>query len=86
MLQRLDAAVGALDEVAARRTVAAAGQAEGAVHAAVANGSAPEEGDDPRPGLLALSERLEEREAEAFARLRAEWLGGAADAFSKTFA
>jgi CHAD domain-containing protein/CYTH domain-containing protein len=40
-----------------------------------------EPGDDPRPGLLALSERLEEREAEAFAGLRANWLAGAADGF-----
>jgi CHAD domain-containing protein/CYTH domain-containing protein len=40
-----------------------------------------EAGDDPRPGLLALAERLEEREAEAFARLRADWLAGAADDF-----
>ena len=39
------------------------------------------EDDDPRPGLLALAERLEEREAEAFARLRADWLAGAADDF-----
>lgn len=42
---------------------------------------ADEAGDDPRPGLLALAERLEEREAEAFARLRADWLAGAADDF-----
>jgi CHAD domain-containing protein/CYTH domain-containing protein len=54
---------------------------DAAVHAAVADGTAQEQGDDPRPGLLALAERLEEREAEAFARLRADWLGGAADAF-----
>jgi CHAD domain-containing protein/CYTH domain-containing protein len=40
-----------------------------------------EAGDDPRPGLLALSERLDERAAEAFAGLRADWLAGAADAF-----
>jgi len=39
------------------------------------------EDEDPRPGLLALAERLEEREAEAFARLRADWLAGAADGF-----
>ncbi|MDQ3138037.1 MAG: CHAD domain-containing protein [Gemmatimonadota bacterium] len=38
-------------------------------------------GDDPRPGLLALLERLDDREAEAFARLRADWLAGAADGF-----
>jgi CHAD domain-containing protein len=38
-------------------------------------------GGDPRPGLLALTERLEEREAEAFAQLRAEWLAGAAEDF-----
>jgi CHAD domain-containing protein/CYTH domain-containing protein len=38
-------------------------------------------GDDPRPGLLALIGRLEAREAEAFARLRTEWLAGAADEF-----
>ena len=41
----------------------------------------PDAGDDPRPGLLVLGERLEEREAEAFARLRVDWLGGAADDF-----
>jgi CHAD domain-containing protein len=41
----------------------------------------PDADDDPRPGLLALSERLEEREAEAFARLRVDWLAGAADDF-----
>jgi CHAD domain-containing protein/CYTH domain-containing protein len=38
-------------------------------------------GDDPRPGLLALIGRLEAREAQAFARLRTEWLAGAADDF-----
>ena len=37
--------------------------------------------DDPRPGLLALIELLEQREAEAFATLRTEWLLGSADAF-----
>ncbi len=37
-------------------------------------------GEDPRPGLLALIERLGEREAEAFSRLRIDWLAGAADA------
>ena len=54
---------------------------EAAVRASLADGPAVEEDDDPRPGLLALAERLEEREAEAFARLRADWLAGAADAF-----
>jgi CHAD domain-containing protein/CYTH domain-containing protein len=38
-------------------------------------------GDDPRPGLLALIELLEQREAEAFATLRTEWLLGSADGF-----
>jgi CYTH domain-containing protein len=38
-------------------------------------------GADPRPGLLAVIERLEEREREAFAQLRADWLAGAADQF-----
>lgn len=38
-------------------------------------------GDDPRPGLLALVSRLEAREAKAFARLRSDWLAGAADGF-----
>ena len=38
-------------------------------------------GDDPRPGLLALGERLEERAAEAFSRLRTDWLSGAAEGF-----
>jgi CHAD domain-containing protein/CYTH domain-containing protein len=37
--------------------------------------------DDPRPGLIALIERLGRREAEAFARLRTDWLAGAADDF-----
>jgi CHAD domain-containing protein/CYTH domain-containing protein len=47
----------------------------------------PPEGDavaaeeDPRPGLLALMELLEQREAEAFAQLRGDWLAGAADDF-----
>lgn len=45
-----------------------------------AGGGAADAGD-PRPGLLALAERLEEREAEAFARLRGEWLAGAAETF-----
>jgi CHAD domain-containing protein/CYTH domain-containing protein len=53
---------------------------EAAVLAGVAYTPAGED-EDPRPGLLALSERLEEREAEAFARLRADWLAGAADGF-----
>ena len=39
------------------------------------------DGEDPRPGLLALIELLEQREAEAFAQLRADWLAGAADEF-----
>ncbi|MGN6393728.1 MAG: CHAD domain-containing protein [Gemmatimonadales bacterium] len=43
-------------------------------------------GDDPRPGLLALAERQEEREAEAFARLRSDWLAGAADDFFEAVA
>ncbi len=38
-------------------------------------------GDDPRPGLLALIELLEQREAEAFAQLRNDWLAGAGDDF-----
>jgi len=42
---------------------------------------AADTGDDPRPGLLVLGERLEEREAEAFAQLRSDWLAGAADGF-----
>jgi CHAD domain-containing protein len=42
---------------------------------------APADEGDPRPGLLALAERLEEREAEALARLRDEWLAGAAETF-----
>jgi CHAD domain-containing protein len=46
-----------------------------------AGGSARSADDDPRPGLLALAERLEGREAEAFGRLRHEWLAGAADGF-----
>ncbi len=37
--------------------------------------------DDPRPGLLALVELLDQREAEAFARLRQEWLAGSAEDF-----
>jgi CHAD domain-containing protein/CYTH domain-containing protein len=37
--------------------------------------------EDPRPGLLALIERLDEREAEAFARLRHDWLGDAGHGF-----
>ena len=45
-----------------------------------------EAGEDPRPGLLALAERLEEREAEAFAGLRADWLAGAADDFFEAVA
>jgi CHAD domain-containing protein/CYTH domain-containing protein len=54
---------------------------DAAVRAGGAPASALDEEDDPRPGLLALAERLEEREAEAFARLRADWLAGAADGF-----
>lgn len=42
--------------------------------------------EDPRPGLLALAERQEEREAEAFARLRSDWLAGAADDFFEAVA
>ena len=38
-------------------------------------------GEDPRPGLLALIELLEQREAEAFAHLRTDWLSGAAHEF-----
>jgi hypothetical protein len=53
---------------------------EAVVHAGVAHTPAGAD-EDPRPGLLALAERLEEREAEAFARLRADWLAGAADGF-----
>ena len=40
---------------------------------------APDE--DPRPGLLALIELLEQREAQAYAELRTDWLAGAADDF-----
>jgi CHAD domain-containing protein/CYTH domain-containing protein len=54
---------------------------DAAVRAGVEHPPALDDGDDPRPGLLALAERLEEREAEAFARLRADWLVGAADSF-----
>jgi CHAD domain-containing protein/CYTH domain-containing protein len=54
---------------------------EAAVRAGGLEAAALDEEDDPRPGLLALAERLEEREAEAFARLRADWLAGAADGF-----
>jgi CYTH domain-containing protein len=54
---------------------------EAAVRAGVGWTPSVDQGDDPRPGLLALAERLEEREAEAFARLRADWLAGAADGF-----
>ena len=54
---------------------------DAAVRAGVAWTPSVDQGDDPRPGLLALAERLEEREAEAFARLRADWLAGAADGF-----
>jgi CHAD domain-containing protein/CYTH domain-containing protein len=54
---------------------------DAAVRAGETRASALDEEDDPRPGLLALAERLEEREAEAFARLRADWLAGAADSF-----
>jgi CHAD domain-containing protein/CYTH domain-containing protein len=54
---------------------------DAAVRAGVAHAPALDQGDDPRPGLLALAERLEEREAEAFARLRADWLAGVADSF-----
>ena len=70
---------------ALRRELAAAGHAherrlDAAVRAPAWDGGA-DGGDDPRPGLLALAERLEEREAEAYARLRGEWLGGAAEEF-----
>ncbi|HET8833974.1 MAG TPA: CHAD domain-containing protein [Gemmatimonadales bacterium] len=54
---------------------------DASVRAGVAHAPALDDADDPRPGLLALAERLEEREAEAFARLRADWLAGAADGF-----
>jgi len=54
---------------------------DAAVRADVMQAPVVDEEDDPRPGLLALAERLEEREAEAFARLRADWLAGAADGF-----
>jgi CHAD domain-containing protein/CYTH domain-containing protein len=55
---------------------------DAAVRAATRPSAEPvEAGDDPRPGLLALGERLDQRKAEAFARLRADWLAGAADAF-----
>ncbi|HUR93459.1 MAG TPA: CHAD domain-containing protein [Gemmatimonadales bacterium] len=42
---------------------------------------ADSEAGDPRPGLLALMRRLEEREAAAFVRLRPDWLSGAAIEF-----
>jgi CHAD domain-containing protein len=42
--------------------------------------------EDPRPGLLALIELLEQREHDAHRRLRAEWLAGAADDFFETAA
>lgn len=54
---------------------------DAAIHDMSESADAGEDADDPRPGLLALAERLEEREAEAFARLRADWLAGAADGF-----
>jgi CHAD domain-containing protein/CYTH domain-containing protein len=58
-----------------------------AVRAALAPGAdrVPAD-DDPRPGLLALIERLGRREAEAFARLRSDWLTGAADEFFEAVA
>lgn len=43
-------------------------------------------GDDPRPGLIALIELLEQREAEAFAALRADWMAGAGDDFFEAVA
>jgi CHAD domain-containing protein len=52
-----------------------------AVIAGAEEGIAAQDCEDPRPGLLALAERLEEREAEAFARLRGDWLAGAAEGF-----
>lgn len=45
------------------------------------NGAAMPAGDDPRPGLVALSRRLRERADHAFAKVRADWLDGAADRF-----
>ena len=48
------------------------------------HGPAAEE--DPRPGLLALIDLLEQRERQAHLRLRAEWLAGAADDFFETIA
>jgi len=73
--------------VALARELAAAGREHARRLAAVVRADRSlarediEPGDDPRPGLLALAERLEEREAEAFARLRADWLAGTADDF-----
>jgi CHAD domain-containing protein/CYTH domain-containing protein len=43
--------------------------------------SPAEEGDDPRPGLLALARRLRERGRAAFGAISANWLDGAADSF-----
>jgi CYTH domain-containing protein len=40
-----------------------------------------EPGEDPRPGLLGLAERLERRASEALARLRSEWLPAAEEFF-----
>jgi CHAD domain-containing protein/CYTH domain-containing protein len=45
------------------------------------NGNAAIAGDDPRPGLVALSRRLRERANRSFSTIRADWLDGRADKF-----
>jgi CHAD domain-containing protein/CYTH domain-containing protein len=45
-----------------------------------------EPGEDPRPGLLGLAERLERRASEALAQLRIEWLHAAAEGFFEAVA
>jgi CHAD domain-containing protein/CYTH domain-containing protein len=44
-------------------------------------GSEEDEADDARPGLLALTERLQERSDQALREVRQEWFDGAADDF-----
>jgi CHAD domain-containing protein/CYTH domain-containing protein len=96
-LRRLQDALGELHDSRAHRRdllrdLDAAGREHARRLAAMVRGAAwdgladPEASDDPRPGLLVLAERLEEREAEAFARLRADWLSGAADEFFEAVA
>jgi CHAD domain-containing protein/CYTH domain-containing protein len=91
-LRNLQATLGELhDSQTHRRGLGAEAVAAGREHArrleaavadpASATPVSDDADEDPRPGLLALSERLEEREAEAFAKLRADWLGGGADDF-----